>query len=150
MLRSRLANGRGSVCLRPSIPRATRGRTINTTKSTTRISQAFTAVALIEAFTWVGLLVGMFAKYVTETTEAGVWLFGRLHGAAFIAYVAVAVLAAVRLRWPWWIAGLALVASFPPLTTLVVERWLRRTGRLGHRTPDNALVNAAGMSATRR
>jgi len=94
------------------------------------VGRVFAAVALAEAFTWAGLLVGMFLKYVTETTEAGVWLFGRLHGAAFVAYVVVALVAAVRLRWGWSRALVALAAAVPPLTTLLAERWLRRTGHL--------------------
>jgi hypothetical protein len=40
----------------------------------------------------------MYFKYVAGTTEAGVWLFGRLHGAAFLLYVGVAIIAARRLR----------------------------------------------------
>lgn len=95
-----------------------------------RTGRVFAVVALVEAFTWAGLLAGMFLKYVTETTELGVTVFGRLHGGAFLVYVAVALVAAVRLRWPWWVTGLALAAAVPPLVTLPLERWLRRTGRL--------------------
>lgn len=92
--------------------------------------RAFAVVAVIEAITWAGLLVGMYLKYVPETTEAGVWLFGRLHGAAFVAYVVVALVAAVRLRWGALRTLVALAAAVPPLTTLLAERWLRRTGHL--------------------
>ncbi|MCK9793969.1 DUF3817 domain-containing protein [Isoptericola sp. 4D.3] len=95
--------------------------------------RAFAVVAVIEAFTWAGLLVGMFLKYVTETTEAGVWLFGRLHGAAFVAYVVVALVVAVKLRWGWFRTLVALAAAVPPLTTLLAEWWLRRTGHLAER-----------------
>lgn len=98
-----------------------------------RTARAFVALAVVEAVTWAGLLVGMLLKYVTETTEAGVWLFGRLHGAAFLAYVAVTLVAAVRLRWSPWTALLALAAAVPPLATIPVERRLRRTGRLAGR-----------------
>ena len=90
----------------------------------------FAAAAFFEALTWAGLLAGMFLKYVTGTTELGVWLFGRLHGAAFVAYVAVALFAAVRLRWPWWAALAALAAAIPPLATLPLEIWFRRRGLL--------------------
>lgn len=31
----------------------------------------------------------MLLKYGTQTTELGVWLFGRLHGIAFMFYLAV-------------------------------------------------------------
>jgi integral membrane protein len=91
----------------------------------------FAIVALIEAATWAGLLIGMFLKYVTETTDMGVWLFGRLHGAAFVLYVVIAVFAAWRLRWPWWAAVLAVLAAIPPLVTLPLEMWFVRLGLLG-------------------
>jgi integral membrane protein len=95
-----------------------------------RLGRLFAVVAVIEAVTWAGLLVGMVLKHLTETTEAGVWLFGRLHGAAFVAYVVVALVVAVRLRWGWFRTLVALAAAVPPLATLLVERWLRRTGHL--------------------
>ena len=97
------------------------------------VDRVFAAIALLEAFTWAGLLVGMFLKHVTGTTEAGVWLFGRLHGGVFMLYVVVTIVAAVALRWRWWVALLALLASIPPLVTVPLEIWLRRTGRLVRR-----------------
>lgn len=87
---------------------------------------AFRLAALAEAVSWTGLLVGMYLKHVAGTTEAGVWLFGRLHGAMFVAYVLVALWVAGRERWPWRRTALALAASVPPLTTVVFERWLAR------------------------
>lgn len=90
----------------------------------------FSIAALIEAFTWAGLLVGMFFKYQVGSTELGVWLFGRLHGAAFLIYVVAAVVAGLRLRWPWWATLLALLAALPPLVTWPLERWYRRRGLL--------------------
>ena len=93
----------------------------------------FAVVAFFEACTWAGLLVGMFLKYVTGTTEMGVWLFGRLHGGAFMLYVVMTIVAAVSLRWKWWLALLALLAAIPPLVTVPLEIWLHRTGRLRRR-----------------
>ncbi|WP_087485724.1 DUF3817 domain-containing protein [Brachybacterium massiliense] len=97
------------------------------------IGVLFAVVAFFEAFTWAGLLVGMFLKYVTGTTEMGVWLFGRLHGGAFMLYVAMTIVAAISLRWKWWVALLALLAAIPPLVTVPLEIWLHRTGRLNRR-----------------
>ena len=97
------------------------------------IGVLFAVVAFFEACTWAGLLVGMFLKYVTGTTEMGVWLFGRLHGGAFMLYVAMTIVAAVSLRWKWWLALLALLAAIPPLVTVPLEIWLHRTGRLRRR-----------------
>lgn len=98
------------------------------------LGRIFAIVAFVEAFTWAGLLVGMFLKYVTGTTEAGVWLFGRLHGGAFMLYVVLALLSAWKLRWQWWVALVALAAAIPPLVTVPLEMWLRRTGRLARRS----------------
>ncbi|RBY82795.1 DUF3817 domain-containing protein [Blastococcus sp. TF02A-26] len=92
--------------------------------------QLFRAVAVAEAITWVGLLAGMYVKYVPETSEIGVKVFGPIHGAVFVLYVAVALLTARRLRWSPGTTLLALVASIPPFATVVFEIWARRTGRL--------------------
>lgn len=93
----------------------------------------FAIAAFAEGLTWAGLLVGMWLKYGTQTTDIGVWLFGRLHGAAFLFYVIVTLLSAMRLRWPWWAWTLALLAAVPPLVTVPLEMWFRRIGLLGHR-----------------
>jgi integral membrane protein len=94
----------------------------------------FAIAAFAEGLTWAGLLVGMWLKYGTQTTDVGVWLFGRLHGAAFLFYVVVTLLSAMRLRWPWWAWTLALLAAVPPLVTVPLEMWFRRIGLLAHRT----------------
>ena len=91
---------------------------------------AFRAVAVAEALSWVGLLAGMYVKYVPQTSEAGVQFFGPVHGAVFVAYVLVALVAARVLGWSRWTTLLALAASVPPLATVVFERWAGRTGRL--------------------
>lgn len=94
------------------------------------IQQLFIFAARIEAFTWAGLLIGMMLKYTLEITDSGVWLFGRLHGAAFLLYFAVALIAAHRLRWPLWASLLAILAAIPPLVTLPLEIWYARRGLL--------------------
>ena len=93
----------------------------------------FATVALVEALTWTGLLAGMYLKYVSGTTDLGVWLFGRLHGLAFLAYVVVTVLVGARLRWPGWALLVALLAAVPPLLTWPVEVWFKRRGLLAPR-----------------
>ena len=90
----------------------------------------FAGVALLEAFTWAGLLVGMFLKYVTETTTAVVAVFGALHGGAFIVYSVVALLTWWRLRWSAPVGIVALIAGIPPLGTLAFELWAARRGLL--------------------
>jgi integral membrane protein len=72
----------------------------------------------------------MYIKYVPETTELGVKIFGPVHGGIFMAYVVVAVLAARTLRWSIGTTLLALVASVPPLASIWFERRATSTGRL--------------------
>ncbi|MEE4302206.1 MAG: DUF3817 domain-containing protein [Pseudomonadales bacterium] len=91
---------------------------------------AFSFIAWFEAFTWTGLLVGMYLKYGGPGVDSGVWLFGRLHGGAFLLYFGVAILAALHFRWPWWAWLLATFAAVPPLVTVPVEILLRRRGLL--------------------
>lgn len=93
----------------------------------------FAIAAFAEGLTWAGLLVGMVLKYGTATTDLGVWLFGRLHGAAFLFYLAITLVSAVRLRWPWWAWIVAVLAAAPPLVTVPLEMWFRRIGLLGHK-----------------
>lgn len=92
--------------------------------------RGFAIAAFIEAFTWAGLLVGMYVKYVPQTTDEIVSVFGALHGGMLLVYIAVTVFAGFRLRWRWWETALALLASIPPLFTIIVEIWLRRRGKL--------------------
>ena len=91
---------------------------------------AFRIVAVAEALSWVGLLIGMYVKYVPETTELGVKIFGPIHGGIFVAYVVVALATARVLRWSLGTTLLALVASVPPLASILFERWATRVGRL--------------------
>lgn len=90
----------------------------------------FTVVAVAEAVSWVGLLIGMLFKYALAHDAVGVHVFGPIHGVVFLAYVVLAVLAARAERWDARTTALALLASIPPLCTLWFERWAQRTGRL--------------------
>jgi integral membrane protein len=94
------------------------------------IGKLFSIIALLEGLTWAGLLIGMFLKYTTKTTELGVAIFGPLHGIVFISYVVVTVMAAVRLRWPLWATLVAMLAAVPPLVTIPMEIWFKRRGLL--------------------
>jgi integral membrane protein len=91
---------------------------------------AFRVVALAEAASWLGLLVGMFFKYVVDAGEGGVQVFGPIHGTVFLVYVVVALLTWRHQRWSLPVGVLALAVSVPPVCTLLFERWARRTGRL--------------------
>jgi integral membrane protein len=91
---------------------------------------AFRVVATAEAFSWAGLLVGMFVKYVVDAGEQGVQVFGPIHGAVFIAYLLVTLLTWHQQRWSLPVAVVALAASVPPFCTLLFEVWAKRTGLL--------------------
>jgi len=91
---------------------------------------AFRVVAFAEALSWLGLLIGMFFKYVVEAGDQGVRIFGPVHGTVFLTYLVVTLVTWRAQRWPLHVALLALVASVPPFCTVVFEEWARRTGRL--------------------
>lgn len=90
----------------------------------------FRAVALAEAVSWIGLLVGMFFKYVTDSGELGVKVFGPIHGAVFVVYLVTTWISSRRLAWDRTTTMWAFAASVPPLATLLFERWTLRTGML--------------------
>jgi len=94
------------------------------------IARAFTLVALLEAVTWAGLLVGMFVTHGLDGGDGAVAVTGRVHGIVVLVYVAVAILAGWQLRWRSRTLMWALLASVPPMCTIWFERWARRTGRL--------------------
>lgn len=92
----------------------------------------FRIVALAEAFSWVGLLVGMYFKYLgSPRTEIGVKIFGPVHGALFVAFLAVMVLTGIAFRWNPLVWLLALLGSFVPLGTVMFVMWADRRGKLG-------------------
>ncbi|MBM7516072.1 DUF3817 domain-containing protein [Nocardioides nitrophenolicus] len=94
-------------------------------------TRLFRTVAIAEAVTWTGLLFGMFLKYGPAENEAGVRIFGMLHGVVFVAYVVTTVVVWVDRRWSAGRGLLALVAAVPPLATLPLEWWAIRRDWLG-------------------
>lgn len=117
----------------PTTTPLTTDRTTDLTSRQRLVLRVFTAVAVLEAFTWVGLLTGMYFKYVPDAasaTEVGVKVFGPVHGAVFVAYLVMAVLAWRTLRWSFSTLVVAVVCSVPPLFTVLFEVWAARTGRL--------------------
>lgn len=97
-----------------------------------RVAGWFRVIAFAEAVTWVGLLTGMYFKYVgTPRTEIGVKIFGMAHGIVFIAFVIAAVLVGRAFAWTAQVWILALLASIVPLASVIFLIWVERTGRLG-------------------
>jgi integral membrane protein len=95
-----------------------------------RHGRFFRAIAIAEAVSWAGLLIGMLFKYVLSDNEIGVRIFGPIHGTVFLAYVATVFVVRRPLRWSFAVTAAALVASIPPLFTWFFEVWARRTGRV--------------------
>jgi integral membrane protein len=93
----------------------------------------FRRLAFAEALTWALLLLGMFLKYVSGTTELGVRVFGMAHGVVFIAYCLTAVFVAVNQRWSFGTLLLALVSAVPPFMTVWFDRRAERRGQLDGR-----------------
>ena len=90
----------------------------------------FRIIAFAEAVTWVGLLTGMYFKYVgTPRTEIGVKIFGMAHGLVFIAFVLTAVLVGLAFKWSFATCLLALLGSIVPLGSVIFLMWAERTGR---------------------
>ena len=94
-------------------------------------------VALLEAVSWVGLLIGMYFKYLASPpTEIGVKVFGMAHGLIFIAFVVIGLLAGIAFKWATGTWLLALLASVVPLCSVIFLIWADRTGRMGGRMVD--------------
>jgi integral membrane protein len=91
----------------------------------------FRTVALAEAVSWIGLLIGMYFKYLgTPRTEIGVKVFGMAHGLVFIAFVVTAVFAGLAFKWAPGTWLLALLASIVPLGSVIFLIWADRGGIL--------------------
>ncbi len=92
----------------------------------------FRLIALAEAVSWVGLLVGMYFKYLgSPRTEIGVKVFGMAHGLIFVAFVVTGLLVGIVFKWGVRTWLLALLASVVPLCSVIFLIWVDRTGRLG-------------------
>lgn len=96
------------------------------------VARWFRVIAFAEALSWVGLLIGMYFKYLgTPRTEIGVTVFGPVHGAIFLAFVVAALLAGTAYTWGPGTWLLALLASIAPLGSVIFLIWIDRVGRLG-------------------
>jgi integral membrane protein len=92
----------------------------------------FRLIASAEAVSWVGLLVGMYFKYLgTPRTEIGVKVFGMAHGLIFVAFVVTGLLIGIAYKWAARTWLLALLASIVPLCSVIFLMWADKTGRMG-------------------
>ncbi|MFF1831907.1 DUF3817 domain-containing protein [Paenarthrobacter sp. NPDC058040] len=90
----------------------------------------FRTVAFAEAVTWTLLLIGLFLKYVTRTTDLGVSIAGGIHGFVFLCYAFTAVFTWINQKWSAGTGLLAVVSAVIPYATIPVEKSLDRRGLL--------------------
>jgi integral membrane protein len=96
--------------------------------------RAFRWVAVVEAISWLVLIVATVVKYTADSPGA-VKVMGPIHGTLFIVYVVLAVALRSKLRWD--------LRSF---ATVLVESVIPGGGFLVIRRPDLAEpVAAAGV-----
>jgi len=101
----------------------------------------FRLIAMAEAVSWVGLLIGMYFKYLgTPRTEIGVKVFGMTHGLIFIAFVVTGLLVGIAFKWAAGTWLLALLASVVPLCSVIFLIWVDRSGRMGSAEAASAVV----------
>ena len=101
--------------------------------------RVFRVVAVTEACTWAGLLVGMFLKRVTHTTDLGVQIGGMLHGIAFLAFCLVTLVVAIDQGWSKRRTFVGLASSIPPFATILFDRNAEKHGLLDdhwHTSPE--------------
>jgi integral membrane protein len=102
----------------------------------------FRTIAIAEAVSWAGLLVGMYFKWVAQSTEVGVKVFGPIHGTIFIGYVLTVLVARRSFRWDVRTFLLGAFAALPPFATLAFEIWADRRGLLEAVAPSSGLTVA--------
>jgi integral membrane protein len=87
-------------------------------------AKLFRVTAVAEACSWLGLLIGMFFKYVVVENEIGVKVFGPIHGALFVAYLVALLWVAIAERWRLGRIAVGAAAAIPPFTSVLFERWV--------------------------
>ena len=91
--------------------------------------KTFRIVALLEATSFIALLVATYLKHAQDQPE-GVSILGPIHGVLFLAYVAIALAIRTEQRWSNQATLGVLVGAVLPFGGFVVDRWLARTGQL--------------------
>lgn len=89
------------------------------------LERVFRIVAIVEATSFLLLLAATYVKYGHDE-PLGVQILGPLHGALFIAYVALALSLGSRERWSFRTTALVLAGGVVPAGGYAVDRWLSR------------------------
>ncbi|WP_406271166.1 DUF3817 domain-containing protein [Nocardia sp. NBC_00881] len=112
------------------------------------VAKRFRFVAVLEAISWVFLIVGMVFKRLPEPVLWPVKVFGMTHGIIFVLFVITAIVAARELGWNAKTIVLALLSSIPPFCTVLFEVWAVRAGRLGELSNTVSTDSEAPASVT--
>ncbi|TWS22647.1 DUF3817 domain-containing protein [Tsukamurella sputi] len=97
--------------------------------NTKNLITSFKVVAVVEALTWVALIIGMIIKRVNDEPGA-VRVPGMAHGIVFIVLVILTFAVARALTWDVKTLVLGLVATVVPFCSVVFEVWAQRAGKL--------------------
>ena len=89
------------------------------------VERTFRVVAILEATSFLLLLVATYVKYGHEE-PAGVQILGPIHGVLFLAYVALALNVGSRSGWSVRTTVMVLAGGVVPAGGYLVDRWLRR------------------------
>ena len=89
------------------------------------LERTFRLVAVLEATSFLMLLVATYVKYGHDE-PAGVEILGPIHGLLFVAYVLLAFTIAPRAAWSSRTTILVILGAVLPFGGYVVDRWLRR------------------------
>ena len=101
----------------------------------------FRLIAFAEAVSWVGLLLGMYFKYLgSPQTEIGVKVFGPVHGGVFVAFGVAALVVGILNKWGAGTWLLALLGSIVPLGSVIFLIWADRSGRMGSQSVPDGLA----------
>lgn len=112
------------------------------------VAKRFRFIAVLEAISWVFLIVGMVFKRLPEPVLWPVKVFGMTHGIIFVLFVIAAIMAARELGWNALTTVLALLSSLPPFCTVAFEIWAVRSGKLGELSNAVSADSGAPAAAT--
>ena len=71
---------------------------------------------------------GALVAPIIANNPIGVQVMGPVHGVLFVIYCIAALRLAREARWSLAVTALALLASVPPFTTWLFERWVIKRG----------------------
>lgn len=87
------------------------------------LTTTFRWVAIVEACSWLALIVATLIKYTTDPQlEGGVKVLGPIHGGLFTLYVVLALVIAWKLKWGLKTLLVVLVDSVIPAGGFLVAR----------------------------